>query len=61
MLDSLSMHVHVACVCVTVYWALQLIPFISGTDDDDACDEDDCYDSLGYGSDFEVFLEECSD
>ena len=46
---------------VIVYWASQLIPFISGTDDDDAFDEDDCYDSLGYRSDFEVFLEECSD
>ena len=48
-------------VVVTVYWASQLIPFFSGTDDDDACDEDDRYDSLGYGSDFEVFLDECSD
>ena len=46
---------------VTVYWASQLIPFISSTDDDDACDEDDRYDSLGYGSDFEVFLDECYD
>ena len=47
---------------VTVYSASQLIPFISGTDSDvDACDEDDRYDSLGYGSDFEVFLDKCSD
>ena len=47
---------------VIVYWASQLIPFISGTDDDDdACDEDDRYDSLGYGSDFDVFLDECCD
>ena len=46
---------------VIVYWASQLIPFISGTDDDDACDEDDRYDSMGYGSDFEVFLDECYD
>ena len=47
---------------VTVYWASQLIPFIAGTDyDDDACDEDDHYDSLAYRSDFEAFLDECSD
>ena len=49
---------------VTVYWASQLIPFISGTDSDsdaDAYDEDDRYDSLGYGSDFKAFLDECSD
>ena len=47
---------------VTVYWASQLIPFISGTDSDaDAYDEDDRYDYMGYGSDFEVFLDECFD
>ena len=47
---------------VTVYWAAQLILIISDTDSDvDACDEDDRYDSLGYGSDFEAFLDECSD
>ena len=53
----------ISCVfVVTVYWASQLIPFISGTDSDaDAYDEDDRYDSLGYGSDFEAFLDECSD
>ena len=46
---------------VTVYWALQLILIISGTDSDaKACDENDRYDSLGYGSDFEAFLDECS-
>ena len=52
-----------SCVfVVTVYWASQLIPFISGTDSDaDAYDEDDRYDSLGYGFDFEAFLDECSD
>ena len=46
---------------VTVYWASQLIPFISDTDSDAyAYDEDDHYDRLGYGSDFEAFLDECS-
>ena len=46
---------------VTVYWASQLILIISGTDSDaEACDEDDRYDSLGYGSDFEAFLDKCS-
>ena len=45
-----------------MYWASQLILIISGTDSDaDACDEDDRYDRLGYGSDFEVFLNECAD
>ena len=46
---------------VTVYWALQLILIISGTDSDaDACVENDRYDSLGYRFDFEAFLDECS-
>ena len=47
---------------VTVYWVSQLILIISGTDSDaDAYDKDDCYDSLGYGSDFEEFFDECYD
>ena len=47
---------------VTVYWASQLILIISGVNSDaDACDEEDRYDSLSYGSDFEAFLDECSD
>ena len=46
---------------VIVYWASQLIPFFSGSDNDDACDEDDRYDIMGYGSDFEAFLDECCD
>ena len=53
----------ISCVfVVAVYWASQLIPFISGTDSDaNACDEDNRYNSLGYRSDFEAFLDECSD
>ena len=53
----------ISCVfVVTVYWASQLILIISGTDSDaDAYDKGDRYDSLGYGSDFEAFLNECSD
>ena len=50
------------CACVIVYWASQLILIISGTDSDaDAYDDDDRYDSLGYGSDFEELLDECYD
>ena len=51
-----TLHVFV----VTVYWVSQLIPFISGTDSDaNTCDEDDRYECLGSGSDFEAFLDEC--
>ena len=56
------MHCILCVFVVTVYWASQLIPFISGTDSNAAAyDEDDRYESLGYGSDSEVFLDECSD
>jgi len=52
--------IHVACVCVTVYWASQLIPFISGVDSDSDCvaDDEDRYDYWGYGSDFEESADE---
>ena len=42
LLGKLAMHDHIVCVCVTVYWASQLIPIISGDDDgsDDAFDVD---------------------
>ena len=56
------MHCISCAFVVTMYWASQLILIISDTDfDADACDEDDCYDNLGYRSDFEVFLDEFSD
>ena len=52
------MHVHVACVCVTVYWASQLILIISGDDSEFEYPSDvDPYDYLGYSTDFE----ECAD
>ena len=53
---------HIVCACVTVVLSFAAHSIISGTDSD-AGDyfEDDHYNSLGYGSDFEEFLAECSD
>ena len=53
---------HIVCACVTVVLGFTAHSIISGTDSDAGdCSEDDRYDSLGYGSDFEEFLAECSD
>ena len=53
---------HIVCGCITVYKASLLILIILGTDSDvDVCDGDDHYDSMGYGSDFEEFLDEYYD
>ena len=53
---------HIVCACVTVVLGFAAHSIISDTDSDVGdCSEDDRYDSLGYGSDFEEFLTECSD
>ena len=53
---------HIVCACVTVVVGFAAHSIISSTDSDAGdCSEDDRYDSLGYGSDFEEFLAECSD
>ena len=53
---------HIVCACVTVVLGFAAHYIISGTDSDaEDYSEDDRYDSLGYGSDFEEFLAECSD
>ena len=61
LLGKLAMHDHIVCVCVTVYWASQLIPIISGDDDgsDDASDVDR-YDYMGYGSEYDEWNEDFS-
>ena len=52
---------HIVCACVTVVLGFAAHSIISGTDSDaEDCLEDDRYDSLGYSSDFEEFLAECS-
>ena len=53
---------HIVCSCVTVVLGFAAHSIISGTDSDAGdCSEDDRYNSLGYGSDFEEFLAEYSD
>ena len=53
---------HYVCAYVTVVLGFAAHSIISGTDSDaEDCSEDDRYDGLGYGSDFEEFLVECSD
>ena len=53
---------HIVCACVTIVLGFAAHSIISGTDSDvEDCFEDDHYDSLGYGFDFEEFLAECSD
>ena len=53
---------HIVCACVTVVLGFAAHSIISGTDFDTGdWLEDDRYDSMGYGSDFEEFLAECSD
>ena len=53
---------HIVCACITVVLSFTDHSIISGTDSDvEDCFEDDRYDSLGYGSDFEEFLAKCSD
>ena len=50
------------CACVTVVLGFAAHSIISGTDSDaEYCSKDDFYDSLGYGSNFEEFVIECSD
>ena len=63
LLISIRTHVlHIVCACVTVVLEFVAHFIISGTDSDAKdCLEADRYDSLGYGSDFEEFLAECSD
>ena len=63
LLVSLRAHaLHIVCACVTVVLGFAAHSIISGTDSDAGdCSEDDRYDSMGYGSDFEEFLAECSD
>ena len=52
---------HIVCACVIIVLDFAAHSIISGTDSDAAdCFEDDRYDSLGYDSDFEEFLAECS-
>ena len=53
---------HIVCACVIVVLGFAAHSIISGTDSDAGnCSEDDRYDNLGYGSDFEEFLAECSE
>ena len=53
---------HIVCACVTVVLGFAAHSIISGyasDDTDDAVpDDEDRYDCLGYGSDFEEFLDE---
>ena len=52
------------CVCVTVVLGFAAHSIISGTvcsSDDDGLDDDDRYDYLGYGTDYEESAEEYSD
>ena len=52
---------HIMCACVIVVLGFTAHSIISSFDSDaEDCSEDDRYDSLGYGSDFEEFLAECS-
>ena len=53
---------HIMCACVTVVLGFAAHSIISGIDSDtEVCSEDDRYDSLGYGSNFEEFFAEWSD
>ena len=63
LLVSIRAHaLHIVCVYVTVVLGFAAHFIISGTDSDAGdCSKDDRYDSLGYGSDFEEYLTECSD
>ena len=45
---------HFAFVFVAVYWASGSLLYLSGVDDE-------CYDDLGYGSDWERFMDEWDD
>ena len=52
------------CACVTVVLGFTAHSIILGTDsdaEDEVPDDEDQYDSLGYGSDFEEFLEDYFD
>ena len=61
LLDNLVMHDHIVYVCVTVYWAQHLIPIISGDDDDsDDASDVDRYDYMGYGSEYDEWIEDSS-
>ena len=52
---------HIMCASVTVVLGFTAHSIISGTySDAKDCFEDDHYNSLGYSSDFEEFLIECS-
>ena len=59
---SIRMHaLHIVCAYVAVVLGFAAHSIISGSDSNaEDCFEDDRYDSLGYGSDFEEFLAECS-
>ena len=49
------------CACVIVVLGFAAHSIISGTDSNARdCSEDNRYDSMGDGSDFEEFLAECS-
>ena len=63
LLVSIRAHaLRIVCAYVTVVLGFTAHFIISGTDSDAGdCSEDDRYDSMGYGSDFEEFLAECSD
>ena len=53
---------HIVCTCVIVVLGFTAYSIISGIDSDaEDFFEDDRYDNLGYGSDFEEFHNECSD
>ena len=52
------MCIHDACGCVTMYWAVQHILIISN-DFNDAMDDEDRYDDMGYGTDLEEWIDEC--
>ena len=61
LLSKLAIHYHIVCVCVAVYWALQLIPIISGDDDGlGNASSVDQYDYMGYGSEHDEWNEDFS-
>ena len=56
---------HIVCACVTVVLGLAvhsiISSYLSNDADDDVPDDEDCYNGLGYGSDFEEFLDKFYD
>ena len=62
LLDRLELYVHFVRACIAVYWSSQLIPIISSDDcsSDDTLDVDR-YDYMGYGSEYDGWIEDFSE